>query len=237
MMPPEEKGKMMINNKKLEKVFVIIIYSVLFYAAWAVFELLLSDNMLSFTDNGVVREVMRSGVVKNLIWTVPALLLVRKYDSDMMIGLKEMFSSKVNVVSFLPVFIIIAAYVLFASFRANEGIYISDSFGAADIITVLFVGITEESVFRGWLLNSTLKNCDSKPKVCAAVLINAVMFLIIHFPIWIHNGVFEANLGSTAFLTIIILSCLFSWCFIKSKNIFVPIVVHMFYDLLIFMFI
>ncbi|MCH5253072.1 MAG: CPBP family intramembrane metalloprotease, partial [Lachnospiraceae bacterium] len=32
----------------------------------------------------------------------------------------------------------------------------AETFGLCDVITVLFVGLTEEMVFRGWLLNATI---------------------------------------------------------------------------------
>ncbi|MDE6761083.1 MAG: CPBP family intramembrane metalloprotease [Lachnospiraceae bacterium] len=38
------------------------------------------------------------------------------------------------------------------------------------------------------------------------------------------------------FLSIIILSIIFSWTFIKSKNIWISILLHMYWDLLMFMF-
>jgi membrane protease YdiL (CAAX protease family) len=47
---------------------------------------------------------------------------------------------------------------------------------------VLFEGVTEEIVFRGFLLNALLK----KVKLFFAIIINQIMFLIIHFPIWIY---------------------------------------------------
>lgn len=85
-------------------------------------------------------------------------------------------------------------------------------------------------VFRGLLLNITLRD-EYK---WSSVLINAGMFLLIHFPIWIYNGELIANFKSLDFFGIIILSVIFSWTFIKSRNIFVPILLHMFWDLLVY---
>ena len=114
---------------------------------------------------------------------------------------------------------------------------VAESFGWGKIIIVLVVGISEEMVFRGWLLNSTLKNADKEWKKWIAVGINAVMFLVIHFPVWVYDGVFFRNFQSFAFVSIIVMSGIFSWLFIKTKNILVPVGLHMLYDLLIFLFI
>ena len=225
----------MIKNKKL--IVTLVIYCILFYGFWAVLELLIKNQLLVLTDNNdVIMELIRSEIIKNLVWTVPAIILVKKFESDMYIGLKEMFTTKINFLQILPIFILCIIYCLVAAFR-SVGISIKESFGWSQIIIVIFVGITEEMVFRGWLLNSTLKNADKEWKQWLAVGINSVMFLCIHFPIWIHDGVFFTNFQSLAFMGIIILSFIFSWLFIKTKNILVPVALHMLYDLLIFMLI
>ena len=225
----------MIRNKKL--IVTLVIYCILFYGFWAVLELLIKNQLLALTgNNDIVMEFIRSGIIKNLVWTVPAIILVKKFESDMYIGLKEMFTTKINFLQILPIFILCIIYCFAAAFR-SVGISIKESFGWSQIIIVIFVGITEEMVFRGWLLNSTLKNADKEWKQWLAVGINSVMFLCIHFPIWIHDGVFFTNLQGLAFMGIIILSFIFSWLFIKTRNILVPVALHMLYDLLIFMLI
>ena len=96
----------------------------------------------------------------------------------------------------------------------------------------MFVGLTEETVFRGWLLNATIQ----EDKKWRSIIINAIMLLVIHFPVWIHTGVFISNITSFSFLSVLILSIIFSLTFIKSRNILIPIALHMYWDLLIFMF-
>ncbi|MBD5525801.1 MAG: CPBP family intramembrane metalloprotease [Lachnospiraceae bacterium] len=109
----------------------------------------------------------------------------------------------------------------------------SQSFGIDKIIIVLFVGLTEEMVFRGWLLNVTI--CENRKWFY--IIINAAMFLTIHFPIWIYSGNFIGYFTSLQFIEVMVLSAIFSTTFIKSRSIFVPIILHMYYDLLVFMFI
>ena len=127
----------------------------------------------------------------------------------------------------LILFIIpIRAYISF-----NE-LTIHSSFQFIKLIEiVLFVGITEEMVFRGWLLNAFLK----RMKHWSAILLNSLLFLIIHFPIWIYYGydiftIISSTLG--VFGVSIILSILF----IKSKNIIIPIAFHMIWNLLMTLF-
>ena len=219
-----------MSNKK--KTTVLIFYFIIFYALWAVMELIVRDSIDSTFKNAVVTEFVKEGVIKNLLWTLPAIALIKYFKDDMYISLKEMISTKVNVLKYLPVFIIFTIFLLCNSFVLNGKIAISENFGMDDIIIFIFVGLTEEMVFRGWLLNATIRD-DKKWQV---VLINSLMFLVIHFPIWIHDGIFITSFTSFGFVTILILSIIFSWSFIKSRNILVPIALHTYWDLLVSIF-
>lgn len=219
-----------MSNKK--KTTVLIFYFIIFYALWAVMELIVRDSIDSTFKNAVVTEFVKEGVIKNLLWTLPVIALIKYFKDDMYISLKEMISTKVNVLKYLPVFIIFTIFLLCNSFVLNGKIAISENFGMDDIIIFIFVGLTEEMVFRGWLLNATIRD----DKKWQAVLINSLMFLVIHFPIWIHDGIFITSFTSFGFVTILILSIIFSWSFIKSRNILVPIALHTYWDLLVSIF-
>lgn len=120
-------------------------------------------------------------------------------------------------------FHIISAYV------QNGNISISSSFQITDILIAISVGISEEIVFRGWLLNASIHDKKWLP-----IIVNAALFLLIHFPVWIRCDMLFAYIMSGSFFQIIILSIIFSYAFIKSKNILVPIILHTYWDFLCF---
>lgn len=211
----------------------LIIYIIVFCGIWTIWEFWAKSFISNIFENECISQVIKSGVIKNLVWTFPAILLVQRYKSEVHITLREMFSTKVNWLKYLPIFIIFTVYVLAGSILQNSRLEIVSEFGFDKIIIVLFVGLTEEMVFRGWLLNATI--CENKKWFY--IMINAVMFLAIHFPKWIHNGTFFSSFANFQFIEIVILSIIFSCTFLKSRNIFVPITLHMYYDLLVFMFI
>lgn len=91
---------------------------------------------------------------------------------------------------------------------------------------LLLVGITEELVFRGWLLNATARS----GRDIRMIALNAVMFLCIHFPGWIQSGEFLSTITGYEFVSILLFSVLISICFLKHKNIVLPIFIHMLYD-------
>ncbi len=217
--------------KKIDKKTVMLLYIIIFYAIWTCFELFVKDSLDRVIANEVLCQLVKSGIIKNIVWTIPAIMIVKNFENDVNISLKEMFNPRINWIKYLPLFALFTVYLLVGAFVTNGEIAIVDEFGIDKIIVVLFVGLTEEMVFRGWLLNATIEE-DKKWK---GIIINAVMFLVIHFPVWIHNGVFISNFTSFSFLCVPVLSVIFSWTFIKSRNILVPIVLHMYWDLLMFM--
>lgn len=219
--------------KKQKTNTILIVYIILFYMAWTAFELIVKKALDSIIPNVVLCSFIKSGIIKNLVWTLPAILLIRHFKSEIYITVKEMFTTKINWQEYIPIYIIFTVYVLAGSILHHGKPEIASSFGVDKIIIVLFVGLTEEMVFRGWLLNFTI--CENKrwPYIIA----NAIMFLTIHFPKWVFSGTLLNSFTSLQFLEIMVLSIVFSLTFLRSKSILVPISLHMYYDLLVFMLI
>lgn len=217
---------------KRKKRIALTVYTIVFYTLWTIFEFAVKDKLNSLIPNETVCQLVKSGVIKNLVWTLPAVLLVRRFQSEAFVPFKEMFAAKIDLLRSLPIFIAFTVYLLAGSILKNGSLSVSDRFGLDKIIIVLFVGLTEETVFRGWLLNVTIR-ADRKWRY---VIVNAFMFLAIHFPRWIHEGIFIGEFTDFGFAAIMALSVIFSWTFIKSRNLLVPIALHMYWDLLAFLF-
>jgi membrane protease YdiL (CAAX protease family) len=213
-------------------------YFILFYAVWAAYTLLLRPVIFeAMGEETFLSSLLRNAVIKNLVWTLPAALLIAHFRSHCMVPLNKLFvTKKSDWVRFLPVFLFFALYALVRAWRTNGSLAISPSFGVDDVITVLFVGLTEEIVFRGWLLNATISDSDPPKRQYWIIGIHALLFLSIHFPIWIAQGTFVSSFTGLGFLCILVLSVVFSLAFLKTKNLWVPIGLHMFWDLLVFLF-
>jgi len=153
----------------------------------------------------------------------------------MWIGLKEMFTSKLQW-SRDYIFAVVLLCLLIArpiqAWLIHGELGLSPDFAPARLIgAVLFVGITEEIVFRGFLLNTFL----TRMKMEYAIALDAVLFTLIHYPIWIYNG-FDISDIATASIGVAVLSVGFAYSFIKTRNILVPIVLHMVWNLMIILF-
>ncbi len=221
----------MSENKKsvYVPIKVLAVYSVIFYPLWTVFHFFI-DPVLQTLPSEALSAFISEGIIKNLIWTLPAVILMRKYSDKLHIPFKDMFKWNKDCNKYLLVFPAFLSYVIFGIVVHGGKLALSGDFGLDEIITVLFVGVTEEFVFRGWLLNATVNRKEN-----VAVGLNALMFLAIHFPRWIAEGAFITNFKSLGFISILALSYIFGWIFIKTKNIVLPITLHMFWDLIIFM--
>lgn len=219
-------------NDKSTKQRVLVVYAVAFYVIWILWEFWAKPFVNSTVQNEYLSQLVKSGVIKNLVWTVPAILLIRRFSSDIYVGLKDMFKINTRLLRYFPVLLLFTVYLLIGAVLQKGRLALSEAFGLSDLIIVLFVGITEETVFRGWLLNSTV----SEEKKWLPVIANSLIFLLIHLPGWIHDGVFVANFQNFGFLSPLLLGIIFSWTFIKSKSIWVPIILHMYWDMLVFLF-
>lgn len=219
----------MIKNKKLN--ISQIVYCLILFLVWAVLEFVLMtkiETSLSVQSAEIIKEIL----LKILIWFVPALILFRFYNQFMYVKKDEIFSlKKCNWIDFIKVFCAFTIFHVITSYVQKGDISLNPAFSVLDVLIAFTVGFSEEMVFRGWLLNSTL-NDNNK---WLAVLFNSLLFLAIHFPVWIRQGMFLEYITSGAFVQILALSVIFGWSFMKSKSIIIPAMLHFYWDLLCFM--
>jgi len=218
-------GENGVIEKKQLSTLHIIIYLIIFFAVWSVRELVIQPVFLSPLSN-ITSEIIGEAI-KLLVWTLPAILLIRHYKNDMSIGLMEMFTTKPKWFKDAPILLLVFIPILQA-LVTHGTIAIDPNFNPTRLIgAVIFVGITEELVFRGFLLNAFLKRLEMK----RAIALNEVLFVLIHYPIWIYQGL-ELSVFPISSLSVFIFGVLFSYSFIKTRNIFVPITLHMITNLL-----
>ena len=121
-----------------------------------------------------------------------------------------------------------------SAYLRKGSLALDSDFGIKQVIAFSFVGITEEMVFRGWLVNAMVgKERQNRWK---AILFSSLMFVAIHIPTWTIHGQLTAAFLHLGFVQIIILSVIFSITFLKSRNILVPVALHMIWDFLLSMF-
>ena len=214
--------------KKKLTILKLLLFYVVFWAVWAVRELWLPHILAEY--HGLWVFELCQGALKLLVWTLPSVLLVGYYKEDAWLSRGDMLSNKVKWLPYLGVIAGFAAYNILAALTLHKHLRVHEDFRIVSLLGyVVFVGVTEEAVFRGFFLNMFLK----KMKTWQAVGLTALLFLVIHFPIWQYNGILKQALLSGNFLGIIGLSVIFSWAFMKSKSIWPPILLHMCWNLFV----
>lgn len=159
-------------------------------------------------------------------WPLFAFILIRKYSDKLNISLKEMVTTS-------PRMIILLSFILFALIYNIVGKYINDSgYGTKMklydlIVTAVTVGFFEESIFRGWFLNS-LSTFVSE---CKANLISSAMFVLIHYPGWLFAGYNLITILVTS-IFVYMLSLIFGWMFKKNRSIWCGAISHSIWDLI-----
>lgn len=218
-----------VKNQKVIATLVVV-YSVIFYFVWALCETWLK-SWLTVAQHEWFREI----ILKLIIWTIPALLLIRIYGSALLISLKEMLTTRVAWGRYFFWFALFTVYLFVGAIIRSGSLSISPHFSLLSVVIVLSIGLGEELVFRGWLLNATLP-IFGIGKQWLAIALNALLFLCIHFPLWLYTGTFTQMLMNFGFAAVLGLSVIFSTVFIKSRSIWPPIALHVYWDLLMILF-
>lgn len=216
-----------MNHERHIKWWQYAIFYLIFWLVWAAFTLGVKPALEMF--NPWMAEIIQE-ICKCILWISPAVYCIGRFSDDLEISWKEMFCFKIPVKKLLPWLFLMIVIPLWNAYRANGSIGIHSDFRLYSLIGgFITVGITEEIVFRGWLYNVTLKKLPSG----YAEVLNAVLFLLIHIPIWQLHGELATNLLSGAWVSIVILSYLFSWIFKETRNLWVPIILHMIWDFVV----
>lgn len=161
-------------------------------------------------------------------WPVYAVFFIKRYTKDLMVSWKEMITNRPSMRILFPLIVFTLVYQTGVFFLDSQGFGI-DMKLYDFVITVLTVGISEESVFRGWFLNSVAYFTGER----MANVISSVLFVLIHYPSWIYHGQ-DALAIISASIPMFVLSLLFGWAFRKDRSIWTAAIFHSFWDLLSF---
>ena len=214
-------------------VWVLVLYLVYLFAAWWASELLVVPRLAGLSP--LAFALVRDVGLKVLLWLLPALFLMKQYEDRLALSRRDLFRAPDSWTLCLEVLALFAVCLLAGNLVRNHGLAIAPGFGLDDVLWLVFVGLCEETVFRGWLLNALWTRADLEgPSLpWKPVAVTSVLFLLIHFPIWQRTGALLTNLTGGAFLSILVLSVVFSWTLWKTRTLTVPILLHTAWDLLV----
>ncbi|MHC5250694.1 lysostaphin resistance A-like protein [Enterococcus sp. LJL90] len=203
----------------------LAIYIIIFFSVWSFYELLIKPQILELAP---IPSAFIQAIIKVSCWTIPSVLLIKR-TTTLQVPYPKLFQTKIYWENWILLLGLMILFLLGGSYLGYGNLQIRETFQPIDLInSVLLVGLTEELVFRGWILNFLL----TKMNKFGALILSSSLFLLIHFPTWIHTGTLIPNLVSGGFMQVFFLGILFGIAFIKSKNIFVPMLFHMVWNLI-----
>ena len=200
---------------------IIIISYIIFFAGWCLRVVFLDTSGL-----GELSAWFVGFLIHVLWWPCFALLFISKYDASLNVSLKEMVCTPPKLRILVPALGVTVAYNLIGRMLDNSG-YGTDMPVYDLIITVLTVGIFEESLFRGWFLNAISVYTGERK----ANVISSVLFSLVHFPGWIKAGYDAQSLLITG-ASIFLVGLFFGYIFRKSRSIWTSSIVHSIWDML-----
>lgn len=200
-------------------------YTIILYSFWSLLELYLKTKI-------GIDEFTKEVYIKCVVWLVPAILIHFNFSDDMFIKKEEMYLLNKKCWIAVPMMLLLAIYIIINEYLVNGKLEINESFGINTVVEVLSIAAGEEMVFRGLFLSAILRD----KKKYLSVFINSLLFLAIHFPVWIQSGTFISAFTSGGFITVLLLSCIFSFAFIKTKSIWTAVFLHFGWDFLLFIF-
>jgi len=171
-----------------------LVYLAFFYVVWGVYNYFISIYLSQYP--------ILIGLIKSIIWLVPLYFYIKyvekakffdfiklKYNRDLFqglgIGLLAIVVLQFSTVSFLGL---------------NWNLSIDDVLNG-----VIVAGIVEEIVFRGFIFQKLSQTFD----VFFATFVNAILFVVIHFPYWFSRGLFSWEYCIFIFLFSIVVTIIF----------------------------
>lgn len=179
-----------------------------------------------------VPRAITSAIIKIVIWVIPVILLAKimeKSNPNSYLGLRPNFKKSFKWICW--VFLVFISYVILNITVLDNNIDFHIGFDEW-LNVFLLVGITEEIVFRGFILKKLMDSF----KFWIANTITSFLFVSIHFPIWIHKGLFVFPDILITSINIFVLSAIFGYIYKKTSSLWSVIIIHSFYNLLVLIF-
>lgn len=209
------------GETKFSDVKALIIYLLIFYFVWTFKELSLVKYIHSFDDT---ISAFLEALVKITIWIVPAWIYIKYYlNANPINYLKMNVNVKKGLFWGLVLSLLIGLYFTIEVYILNKQAFNFSLPLDSYLNTFIMAGITEEIVFRGLIM----QEINKRMAFWKVNVITALLFLFIHYPIWIYNGEFFIW-GSH--LNIFFLGLLFGFMYKKTGSLWSVVLLHSFYN-------
>ena len=186
---------MQYHQKRKTLLTTVLLYFPIFMAMYAIPFIIDRDLFPSLNQNWLDFPTERW-----LVWVVPSVILIKIFQKDIFVSLKDMFFNKVKLKTLLwcwgPIILYLVGGLFVTKFtgftlggqlrnfsNTNEFFHeLLNSFWGVLVVPA----IPEEMVFRAWILNAFLGKSPSKRKTILSIVISSILFVIMHLPTFFY---------------------------------------------------
>ena len=199
-------------------------FLVLFYSVWTIKELWLIEYIYSF---GKIISPLFEASIKSIIWIVPTCLYIKYFlytnpnnYLKMNVNVKKGFFWGIVLSLLLGSCLILEEHIF-------NGISFKFELSFDDYLnTFLIAGLAEEILFRGLIL----QELNKKITFWKSNVITAILFLVVHYPIWIYNNIIF-HYGSHVYVFFI--GLLFGFVYKKTSSLWSVVILHAFHNFIL----
>ncbi|HDX9589888.1 TPA: CPBP family intramembrane metalloprotease [Bacillus pseudomycoides] len=214
----QSESKQIENNVK-----VLLIYLFIFNSVWIFKELWLVQYIEPLSE---ATSTFLNASIKVLIWIFPIWLYIKYYLHTNPLKYLKMENGNKGIFWGIFLSLLLGLYFTFKVYILNDQSFHFKLSLNNYMNGILLVGITEEIVFRGFIFQELNKILS----FWKANIITSFLFLIIHYAIWIYDGVFF-DLWSHIYVFLI--GIFFGLIFKKTRSLWSVIILHSFHNLFV----
>lgn len=201
----------------------LVIYTISFFVIWFLYVLFGSQYLWVKINNPLLHKTLNS-ILKLIIFPLPVILYLKYYDYVNFITFLKL---NTNPKKGLPYVLVLVVFGTFVYLTAQHFLLKNIGFNPFfDIFLwvngVLLAGFSEELVFRGFIL----QKANELMSFWKANFINASLFLLIHFPQWIHADRITSLVVLLQMANIFCLGLALGYVFKKSNSLMPCILIH-----------
>lgn len=220
-------GEFLINSSVNKN--YIWVYFIIFFILWCIRELWLVQY-LDLLDS--IPRTLVSAIVKIVIWIVPVIYLIRLIEQRNAFSYLRLRQNYIKGLKWSGWgSVVFISYFVVVNFSVLEQVDFQLGFNQW-LNTILLVGITEEIVFRGFILRKLMDSF----RFWVANVITALLFVSIHFPIWFYKDLFGFPNILASILNVFVMGIIFGFVYKKSNSLWSVIILHSLYNLLVDVF-
>ena len=198
---------------------------------WACFRAYFGTNLPIWLDELVAKPV---------IFLTPVAFYISKYEKEGFLKAVDLVTNKMK--SSITFGMIVGGFFFLTGmtvqFIETGGLIFSEFGGFISFLMIIIISfgssISEEILSRGFVLKRLFRDSGN---MWSSVFFASLLFFFLHIPILFSNPDIHGPLLIQVMITDFLLSFTVSFMYLQKKNLMVPIIIHAFYNLSLYLFI